>query len=89
MSESNDGDIYANISTNFPMRPFNFRFPYLLASIDHELYNPLDSLIFRAHILAGPHWCDGISQRSWLVWVRKKAIRDCILPFLFSILLEL
>ena len=77
------------ISTNPPTQPFLTPCPYLLASVDHELYNSLHSLKFRAHILASPHRCDGIGQRSRLIRVGKKSIFDCIFSFLFSILLEL
>ena len=89
VSESDDGDIYARHQRHSPRDGDSFPCAYLLSSIDHELYNSLDSLIFRAHILASPHWCDGVGQRSWLVRVRKEAIFDGIFPFLFSILLEL
>lgn len=78
-----------SINTILPTEPLSYHCPYLLCSIDHELYNSLNSFIFRAHILTSPHRCNGIGQRSWLVRVRKKAILDCIFPFLFSILLEL
>ena len=88
MSESGDGDIYAKIQ-HPPRMVVLFSCPYLLIPIDHELYDPLNSLVFRAHILASPNWRDGIGKRSWLVRIRKKAILDCIFPFLFSVLLEL
>lgn len=89
MSVSSDGDIYAEYQHHPVHVAILPSLPYLLASVDHELYNSLDSLIFRTHILAGPHWCNGMGKRSWLFRVRKKPIPDSILPLLFPILLEL
>lgn len=89
VSESDNGDIYSSNQHHTSHVTILFHCPYLLISIDHELYNPLDSFIFRAHILASPHRCDGMGQRSWLIRVCKKAIPDCSFPFLFSILFEL
>ena len=77
------------ISTTLSTQAFLVPCPYLLTSVDHELYNSLHSLKFGAHILASPHGCDGIGQRSWLIRVGKESIFDCIFPFLFSILFEL
>lgn len=89
MSESADGDIYAKYQHHPVHVAILSSLAYLLTSVDHELYNSLDSLIFRAHILASPHWCNGMGQRSWLFRVGKKPVLDSIFPLLFPILLEL
>ena len=62
---------------------------YLLALIDHKLYNTLHSLEFRAHILTRPYRSNCIGEGSWLVGICKESILDCILSFSFSILLKL